>query len=141
MRERYEQMSPERKDVLLVLYLLGFAILTAAMYVYPVLAFIMLFGYPSGAMLFGCLTGDSIRAFLAGTFSYVFLVLLILLSPGFAMYPMDTAYLARFTGYHLILPLCLGLIGWMASKKESLPRILALPLAALWILLFLSGIS
>jgi len=141
MRETYARLNPERKNGLLILYLLGFAILTGALYVYPVIAVIVLFAYPAGALLFGYMTGDSIRAFLAGTFSYVFFILIIVLSPGFVTYPMDFAYLFRFAGYHLVLPVILGVIGWMASRKESLPRILALPLSALWVLLFLSGIS
>ncbi|MDE4907992.1 hypothetical protein L0665_05140 [Methanogenium marinum] len=141
MKEGYARLSPERKNGLFVLYLLGFAILTVGTYAYPILAVILLFAYPAGALLFGYMTGDSIRAFIAGFFSYVFFILIILLSPGFATYPMDTAYLIRFAGYHLVLPFILGVIGWMSSKKENLPRILALPLSVLWVLLFFSGIS
>ena len=141
MRETYARLSPERKNVLLFLYLFGFAILTGALYVYPVLAVIVIFAYPTGALLFGYVTGDSIRAVLAGTLSYVFIILIILLSLGMTGFHQTIISPFRFAGYHLTLLFVLGVIGWMASGKESLPRILALPLSALWVLLFLSGIS
>ena len=141
MRETYARLSPERKNTLLVLYLLGFAILTVGTYAYPILAVILLFAYPAGAMLFGYVTRDSIRAVLAGTLSYVFIILIILLSLGMAGFHQTIISPFRFAGYHLTLLFVLGVIGWMASKKERLPRILALPLAVLWVLLFFSGIS
>ena len=141
MRAAYALFSPEKKNVLLILYLLGFALLNAALYVYPILAVILLFAYPAGALICGFVTGDAVRAFLAGMLSYMFFFLIILLSLAFANYSMDTAYLVRFTGYHLTLLFVLGMIGWMSAKEENLPRILALPLSVLWVLLFLSGIS
>ncbi|MFA5395743.1 MAG: hypothetical protein WC346_07015 [Methanogenium sp.] len=141
MRGTYARLSPERKNGLLLLYLLGFAILITGLYVYPVLGIVVLFAYPAGALLFGYATGDATRSSLAGSLSYLVFVLMILFSPDFVVHTLNPEYLFRFAGYHLILLLFLGVIGGVASKKESLPRILALLLAGLWILLFLSGIS
>jgi len=141
MREEYARLNTERKNALLVVYLLGFAIFSAALYVYPVLGILVLFMYPAGALLFGYVTGDAIRTVLAGTLSYVFIILIILFSLGMTGFHQTIISPFRFAGYHLTLLFVLGVIGWMASKEEKLPRILALPLSALWVLLFLSGIS
>ena len=141
MREEYARLNTERKNVLLVVYLLSFVIFAAALYVYPVLGILVLFMYPAGALLFGYVTGDAIRTVLAGTLSYVFIILLILLSLGMMGFHQNLIFPFRFAGYHLTLLFVLGVIGWMASKEEKLPRILALPLSVLWVLLFLSGIS
>lgn len=141
MREWYAGLNSGRKNVLLAVYLLGFAIFAAAVFVFPVLGVLVLFMYTAGALLFGYVTGDAVRSILAGTLSYVFLILLILLSIG--MTGLDQTIISpfRFAGYHLALLFVLGVIGWMASKEEKLPRILALPLSFMWFLLFLSGIS
>ena len=141
MREEYARLNTERKNVLLLVYLLSFAIFAAALYVYPVLGILVLFMYPAGALLFGYVTGDAIRTVLAGTLSYVFIILIILFSLGMTGFHQTIISPFRFAGYHLTLLFVLGVIGWMASKEEKLPRILALPLSALWVLLFLSGIS
>lgn len=141
MREMGALLSPEKKNVFLVLYLLGFALFSVVLRIYPPSSILVLFLYPVGALLFGYATNDSIRAFFAGILSYAFLPLMILLSPGFEGAALSPSYLLWFAAYHLILLFIPGLIGYLASKKERIPLVLALALSALWPVLILSGIS
>jgi len=141
MNEMDAPLSPEKKNVFLVLYLLGFALFSIMLRIYPAYSVLMLVIYPVGALMFGYATSDGIRAFFAGTLSYAFLLLMILLSPGFESALMDPSYLFWFAVYHLILLFIPGLIGFLAAKKERIPLTLALALSVLWPVFFLSGIS
>jgi hypothetical protein len=138
----------ERKNILFISYISFFAVLCFVYYILSsndsfysgITGLVLIILYPVGVFLYGYKTADRFRAPLAGIVSYAFLILFAVLSISFQN-PPGIKNLFLFAGYHLILLICLGLTGYLASGKEKMYQALAGLLSVAWILIFLSGIS
>jgi len=138
-----------RKNIILFSYVLAFAIVNVALYYFTresgffpgVAEVLVLFLYPSGAFLYGYVTGDGIRSLFAGTLSYASFILTVMLVTSISNDFKELNYLLLFVGYHLILLLFVGLIGFFASKRQKFSYIISFILVGLWILIFFSGIT
>jgi hypothetical protein len=144
---RYQKFF-ERKNITFISYISFFAGLCFVYYFLSsknsfysgITGIILILLYPVGTFLYGYKTGDRFRAPLAGIISYVFLILFAVLSISFHN-PPGIGNLFLFVGYHLVLLIGLGLIGFLASGKGKLYPAMAGLLSIMWILIFLSGIS
>jgi len=144
---RYQKLF-EKNNILLFSYILFFAVLCIVYYLLSmensfysgISGILLVILYPTGVFFYGYKTGDRFRAPLSGIVSYAFLIFLILLSANFHDF-LNLSHLLLFTGYNLMLLICLGLIGFLASGKEKLQLIIAGILSVIWILIFISGIS
>lgn len=139
----------DRENIILFLYVLAFAIVNFALYYFTlesgfspgVAEILVLFLYPSGAFLYGYVTCDGIRSFFAGILSYASFILTIMLVTNILNDFKELNYLLLFVGYHLILLLFIGLIGFFASKRQRFSYIISFILGGLWILVVFAGIN
>jgi|GEM_PF-985763 len=144
-----ELKSFDRKNIILFCYVLAFAIVNFALYYVTlesglfsgVAEILVLFLYPSGAFLYGYVTCDGIRSFFAGILSYASFILTVMLVTSILNDFKELNYLFLFVGYHLILLLFIGLIGFFASKRQRFSYIISCILAGLWFLVFFAGIA
>lgn len=144
---RYQEIF-DKKNIVFISYISFFAVFCFVYFIlstkgsfYSGIAGIsLIILYPIGAFLYGYKTGDRLRAPLAGIVSYAFLILFAVLSISFHN-PPGIGNLFLFAGYHLVLLIGLGMIGFLASGKEKVYQAVAGLLSIAWILIFLSGIS
>lgn len=139
----------EKKNIILFSYVIAFVFLNVALYyltccggfVSGLAEILFLLLYPLGAFLYGNTTGDGVRSFIAGTLSYASFILMIMLTTDISKDFIELGYLSSFIGYHLILLVVIGLIGFFASRRKRNSYLISCILAGVWILTLISGIS
>ncbi|WP_048150149.1 hypothetical protein [Methanolacinia paynteri] len=138
----------ERKNIIFISYISFFAFFCLIYYILSskgsfysgIAGIFLIISYPVGTFLYGYKTGDRFRAPLAGIVSYAFLILFAVSSISFQD-SLNIDNIILFVGYHLVLLIGLGMIGFLASGKEKMYQAVAGLLSIAWILFFLSGIS
>lgn len=142
--------NPERKNTLFGLYLAGFVILGLVLYFCSaderwlclgILSSIAVLLVPVGAFVFGYITRDPFRAFLAGALSYASLVTIIVIVSGLDRFQGGSAYLYQFVGYHAALVVLAGLVGLCAARRTVSFYLTGIALCIAWLWLFFTGIS